>query len=99
MRRGAEVLDANLQKKVDERDTSVQELATKLKEAQRDPAEEYHYLTAQAIVCNLSNVAKKTLRHVWTHEKLFAGDPITKLGREIREDTNLILSADRKSVV
>jgi hypothetical protein len=81
------------QNKVSERDTSILDLTRKLKDAERDPAEEHHYVTAQAIIAMLSDVAKTTLGYVWTHEKLFAGDPITKLGKEIRADTNLILNS------
>lgn len=81
------------QKKVDERDASILDLTNRLRETERDPAEEHHYLTAQTIVGNLSDIAKATLRHVWTHEKLFAGEPLVKLGKEIRADTNIISTA------
>jgi len=92
LRRGAEALDTILHEELEERDTSIQRLTTKLKEAERDPAEEYHYRTAQDILGNFPDTAKAILRYVWTHEKLFAGDPIAQLGKALGIDTNLILS-------
>jgi hypothetical protein len=93
MRRGAEVLDSDLQSKLAKSDASIQELTTKLKEVERDPAEEYHYVKTQAILGKASDTQKATLMHIWTHQKLFAGEGIARLGKELNLDTRLIINA------